>query len=69
MSALETHLGKMQDDAATLEAIARAMLALSTRKEEDARVLIVDLAEKAFSLSRGLNNGLDTVNLPKGAVA
>ena len=29
---------------------------------------ILNLAEKAVSLSRGLNDGLDIVNLPKGAV-
>ncbi|WP_134679565.1 hypothetical protein [Paracoccus ravus] len=69
MSALETYLEKMQGDAAALEAIARAMRALSTREEEDARALLVDLAEKAFSLSSGLNESLDIVNLPKGAVA
>ncbi|WP_374327304.1 hypothetical protein [Paracoccus pantotrophus] len=69
MSALETYLDKMQNDAAALEAIARAMRALSTRDEEDARALMTELAEKAFNLSRGLNNGLDIVNLPKGAIA
>ena len=69
MSALEKDLEKMQDDAATLEAINRAIRALSTRREDDARVLLADLAEKAVSLSRGLNDGLDIVNLPKGAVA
>lgn len=69
MSALETHLGKMQDDAAALEAAARAMRALSDRDEKDARALMMDLADMAFSLSRGLNEGLDTVNLPKERAA
>ena len=69
MSALETHLEKLQEDAATLEAIARAMCALSTRNEADTRALMADLAEKASSLSRGLNINLDIVNLPKGVIA
>jgi|GEM_PF-6240248 len=69
MNALETHLEKMQDEAATLEAIARAIRALSARDEEDARALLIELAEKAFSLSSGLNDGLDIVNLPKGALS
>lgn len=69
MSALETYLEKMQDDAHTLQEVSRAIRALSTRREEDARALLVDLAEKAISLSRGLNDGLDIVNLPKGTIA
>lgn len=69
MSTLERYLEKMQDDAATIQDICGAIRALSIRDEEDSRALIVDLAEKAFSLSRGVNNGLDIVNLPKGAVA
>lgn len=66
MSALETHLGKMQNDAATLEAIARAMRALSDRDDKDARALLINLADMAFSLSRILNNGLDAATLPEG---
>lgn len=69
MSTLETYLEKMQDDATTLEAMSRAIRALSTRREHDARALLADLAEKAVSLSRGLNDGLDIVHLPKGDVA
>lgn len=68
MNALEKYLEKMQDDAATLEAISRAIRALSTRREDDARALLTNLAEKAVSMSRGLNDGLDIVHLPKEAV-
>lgn len=69
MNALKIHLHRMQDDAAAVEALSRAIRAMSVRDEAFAHKLMGDMAEMAISLSAGLNNGLDIVNLPKGTLA
>lgn len=69
MNALEKHLGGQQESAAALEAIARCLRAICTRKDGLSGVLVVDLCELAVSISSELNTALDAVNLPKGVLA
>lgn len=69
MNALEKHLESQQDSAATLEAIARCLRALSPRKDDLSETLVVDLSELAVRISADLNTALDIVNLPKGVLA
>lgn len=62
--ALQKYLQACQNDAAALQRIADTLCHFVERPQDWERNLTIELAEAALKLATGLNECLDTINLP-----
>ncbi|MBK4215698.1 hypothetical protein JJJ17_07160 [Paracoccus caeni] len=65
---LEQYLQTCQNDAAALQRLADTLCHFVERPADWERALVIELAQAAFMLASGLNEALDSINLPEGVL-